>query len=92
LPAAQRAVELMPENVPARSAFGLALLKTGRYAEAAEQLRDVNLPAARYNLACAYARLGRLDEARAALAQAVALNPQFAEFATRDPELAALRN
>jgi Flp pilus assembly protein TadD len=70
----------------------LVLLKTGNYAEAADRLRDVKLPAARYNLACAYARLGRLDEARTALAEAVALNQQFADFATRDPELAALRN
>jgi protein O-mannosyl-transferase len=92
LPVAQRTVELLPDSVPARSALGLIFLKTGHYAEAIGQLRDVNLPAARYNLAGAYARLGRLDEARVALAEAVALNPQFAEFAARDPELAALRN
>jgi tetratricopeptide (TPR) repeat protein len=92
LPAATWAVKLMPDNVPARSALGLALLKNGRSAEAVEQLRDVRLPAARYNLACALAQLGRLDEARAALAEAIALNPQFADFAARDPELAALRN
>ncbi len=91
LPIAKRTVELLPDNIPARSALGLVLLKTGHYAEAVDRLQDVNLPAARYNLACAYARLERLDEARTALAQAVALNPQFAAFAARDPELAALR-
>lgn len=89
--AARGAVELMPDNPAARSALGLALLKSGRYAEAVEQLRDVRLPAARYNLACAQARLGRLDDARAALDEAVALEPRFAEWAARDPELAALR-
>ncbi len=89
--AARGAVGLMPDNLAARSALGLALLKTGQYAEAVEQLRDVPLPAARYNLACAYARLGRLEDARAALDEAVALEPKFAEWAARDPELAALR-
>jgi tetratricopeptide (TPR) repeat protein len=91
VPMARRAVELRPDNLPARSLLGLALLKTGAFAEAAEQLKDVNLPAARYNLACAYARLGRLEDARSALAGAVALEPKFAELATRDPELASLR-
>jgi len=46
---------------------------------------------ARYNLACALARLGRLDEALDALAAAVALDADLAALARDDGDLAALR-
>jgi predicted Zn-dependent protease len=62
-----------------------------------EQLRqaiesDQTLWAARYNLACAYARLGRLSEAYDVLQKLLATHPEYAALATRDGELAALRN
>ena len=94
LAAAQRAVELLPTNVPAHAAYGLAALKTGQYAAAVRELEttlrlQANLPAAHYNLACAYAHLGRRAEAVRALRQAVAIKPDLAAIAQRDP---ALRN
>lgn len=46
---------------------------------------------AAYNLACANAGAGRLDEAATALAEAIALNPDVRENALRDSDLAALR-
>lgn len=46
---------------------------------------------AAYNLACAYAGAGQLDEAATALAEAIALNPDVRENAQRDRDLAALR-
>lgn len=97
LPVAQRAVELDGDEVVGRAALGLALLKLNQPAEAAEQLAEVvrrraDMPAARYNLACAYARLGRLEEAREALRLAMEKAPRYADLAARDPDLAALRN
>ena len=47
---------------------------------------------ASYNLACARARSGLLDEAAAAVAEAVALNPDVRANASRDPDLAAVRD
>ena len=45
----------------------------------------------RFNLACYEAQLGRLEEARAFLAQACRLNPGCAELAKTDPDLEPLR-
>ncbi len=47
---------------------------------------------ASYNLACARARSGLLDEAAAAVAEAVALNPDVRANASRDRDLAAVRD
>jgi len=47
---------------------------------------------ASYNLACALARAGRLDQAAAALREAVMLNPDVRANARRDRDLAALRD
>jgi len=44
-----------------------------------------------YNLACAEARAGRTDDARAHLDEAVVANPGYAERARTDPDLEALR-
>jgi tetratricopeptide (TPR) repeat protein len=80
----------------ARATLGTIYLKTHAYDQAVEQLRqaiagDGTLWAARYNLACAYARLGRLAEAYDVLRELVASRPDYATLAARDGELAALR-
>lgn len=45
----------------------------------------------RFNLACYEAQLGRLEEARAFLAEACRLNPHCVELAKTDPDLEPLR-
>jgi hypothetical protein len=47
---------------------------------------------ASFNLACARTGAGLLDEAAAAVAEAIALNPDVAGNAARDPDLAPLRS
>ena len=46
---------------------------------------------ASYNLACARAGAGQLDEAAAALADAITLNPDVRANALRDEDLAGVR-
>jgi quercetin dioxygenase-like cupin family protein len=72
------------------------LFAAGEYDRARDLLRDavVRHPGhatMRYNLACAEARLGDVDEARAHLARAVELNPELAETARTDPDLESVR-
>jgi len=81
----------------ARATLGLIDLKLHDYNEAVVQLEqavagDGALWAAQYNLACAYARTGRLADAYNVLAALVEKQPQYASLAARDGELAALRN
>ena len=81
----------------ARGALGVIYLKTHEYNEAIAQLQqaiaaDGTLWAAQYNLACAYARTGRLANAYGVLEALLAKQPQYAALAARDGELAALRN
>ena len=45
-----------------------------------------------YNLACAEARAGRLDDAVAHLTESVGLEPRFAEAAASDDDLASIRD
>ena len=47
---------------------------------------------ARYNLACARAGAGLLEDAAAAVADAIALNPDVRANAATDPDLASLRD
>ncbi|MGA2221289.1 MAG: tetratricopeptide repeat protein [Verrucomicrobiia bacterium] len=96
LPYTREALELNPTNSSVRAMLGLIYLKTRQFTEAAPELQEAlrlnpDLPAARYNLACAYSRLGRFAEAFAALENLLPSQPQFAQAATRDTELAALR-
>ncbi|MCG3149071.1 MAG: hypothetical protein PCFJNLEI_02529 [Verrucomicrobiae bacterium] len=91
-----RATELLPGDAVGHAALGLGLLKVGKPREAVAPLERAvelrgNLPAARYNLACAYAGTGRLEDAARVLAEAVALEPGLAGLAERDPALARLR-
>lgn len=76
--------------------LGLALLRFGKPAEAVPVLeRAVRLggePATRYNLACAYALVGRKEEAFAALEGAVAAGFSDRNTLEADPDLASLRS
>jgi hypothetical protein len=81
----------------ARGTLGVICLKAHDYNQAIVQLQqaiagDGTLWAARYNLACAYARTGRLAEAYAVLQALLAKQPQYAALAARDGELTALRD
>jgi spermidine synthase len=80
------------ENVSARYAAATALLESGKFADAVEQLRAVIQRApesvqARNNLGVALASLGRLDEAIEQFQQALTLDPSF-EDARRNLTLA----
>jgi tetratricopeptide (TPR) repeat protein len=97
---AERAVTHSDPRAPqlpvARATLGAIYLKTHAYTQAVEQLQqaiaaDGTLWAARYNLACAYARLNRLAEAYDALRELLAIQPEYAALAARDGELAGLR-
>ena len=81
----------------ARATLGTVYLKTHQYNLAIGQLQqaiaaDETLWAARYNLACVYARLGRQSEAYAELQQVIGARPEYAALAVRDGELAQLRD
>ncbi len=96
LPYATRAIELIPDSPEAHATAGTVDLKLRRYGDAARELGEAirlkpTLFAARYNLACAYARLGRLGEAYGVLQELLASQPEYASLAVRDGELAALR-
>jgi tetratricopeptide (TPR) repeat protein len=72
-----------PDRALELSAHGVA---TANYLRAPDQARGM----ASYNLACAQARTGRLDEAAATLTEAIKLNPDLTANATRDRDLAEL--
>jgi hypothetical protein len=60
---------------------------TARYLKAPDQATGM----AAYSLACAQAQAGLTGEASRALAEAIRLNPDVRANATRDPDLARLR-
>ncbi len=86
-----------PQLPMARSTLGAIYLKTHAYDLAVGQLQqavkaDGTLWAAQYNLACSYARLGRLPEAYDELRAVIAAQPEYATLAARDGELKPLRD
>ncbi|MHC4400239.1 MAG: tetratricopeptide repeat protein [Planctomycetota bacterium] len=73
-----------------------ALFKTGQYAEAEKRCRAAiglipHNPIPHYNLACALARQGRVDEALASLEKAVELGFSRVDQLKTDDDLASLR-
>jgi tetratricopeptide (TPR) repeat protein len=74
-----------PDRAVALAAHGVT---TAGYLAAPDPARGM----ASYNLACALARAGRLDQAAEALREAVTLNPDVRANARRDPDLAAVRD
>lgn len=72
----RRVLELRPEDVPARFFVGLGLMRQGRWEEAAQMHEGAAqhpsaLPPVFHNLAYSLERLGRYDEAWAALDEAI---------------------
>ena len=89
-------LERSPDHVPALEAVGHLYTRLGQHQKGlAADERLVRLrpgkPVARYNLACSYSLVGRLDEAFEALAEAVRLGYLDFKHLERDPDLAALR-
>lgn len=79
-PLLQRAIEIAPTSADARLQFGVCLVVLGRYTEAQEVLTDavrLNLKSAPAHAYLAYAdqQLGRMDEARKHLGEALAIDP-----------------
>jgi hypothetical protein len=74
-----------PDRAVALAEHGVA---TAAYLGAPAPIRGM----ASYNLACAQARAGLLDEAAATLTEAVTLNPDLRANARRDVDLAAVRD
>jgi tetratricopeptide (TPR) repeat protein len=85
------------EPSPWETAFAAApLLDAGRYDEALALLggglrEHPGNPSLLYNLACAEARAGRVEDAIAHLREAAAKEPRYAEAARSDPDFAAIR-
>ena len=95
-PCAELLAQIHPDDRDVCGLLGLVYLKTQQYGGAIQVLQplvqaDVWLPAARYNLACAYARLGSNDAAIATLCELLPREPRFVGMAQRDPELAGIR-
>jgi protein O-mannosyl-transferase len=95
-PYARQLLALNATNSSARALLGLIDLKTQRIADSIQELQEAlqlnpDLPAARYNLACAYSRAGRYAEACDALQILFSTQPQFAQLAARDSEFSGLR-
>ena len=80
------------------NADALPLFERGDYAGAKRVLEQAldeyeeGAAGTLFNLACAEARLGERDDALAHLADAVAQDPRFADFAREDEDLASIRD
>ena len=97
LPHAEIAVEVFPNTGLGHSTLGLVWLKLGEPARALKELQEAlrwgpQLVAPRYNLACAYARLGRFAEAYSTLQELARVDSQMLSFAARDGEFDGLRS
>jgi tetratricopeptide (TPR) repeat protein len=86
LPDSQDVLMALGNDYTQRGLFAKGLTVDQRLCE----LRDGD-PIAHYNLACSFSLLGRLDEALAALKQAVAYGYRDFEYVQQDPDLANLR-
>jgi len=76
----QRALELAPSNADAHDLYGRLCSALGRYDEAIvlqQRAKDLDPVAHRVDIATAYLRAGRLDEAFDAATQALELSPEY---------------
>ena len=95
-PYAEQAAAVLQDDPRALAVLGLFRLKTHQYDRAAAVLEralriDPAATGARYNLAGAYSRLGRLAEACETLRQLLAQDPRYGSLAARDAEFNDLR-
>ena len=95
LPYAVRLLDEQPDDCEVRGLTGLAYLQTGNYQEAIRTLEplvqtNLWLPAARYNLACAYIRIGSNEVATALLRDLIAHEPRFADLVRSNRNLSAI--
>jgi tetratricopeptide (TPR) repeat protein/fumarate reductase subunit D len=92
----EKAAYFEPTALDVRHRIAEVSHQMGDYAAAEREYRIIlkitEDPRARYNLACALARQGRVDEAIAELTRAVELAPgRYRAMAARDEDLASLR-
>jgi Flp pilus assembly protein TadD len=93
---AQALLRANPDHVGALRLLGNTLCRCGEHEDALKvDRRLANLrpkdPIARYNLACSFSHLRRIDEALAELAASIRLGYREYEHMLRDPDLANLR-
>ncbi|MDX9971569.1 MAG: tetratricopeptide repeat protein [FCB group bacterium] len=94
---AAKAVELAPNRLDALTAYANVLKARGKMDEAEEYYRrsveaDPRHPTPYYNLACFYSLRKEPEKALEKLEQAFSIDPSFADFAQRDPDLSDLHN
>jgi tetratricopeptide (TPR) repeat protein len=94
---ARAVLRVRARRLDALAMLGHALTALGRHEEALEaDLRAVEVApedaTARYNLACSFANLGRVDEAISALREAVRLGYRDVRHMEADPDLASIRS
>jgi tetratricopeptide (TPR) repeat protein len=78
------AIALDPRHEPTRTNYGIMLVKMGRVAEGAEQLKTVLSPAqVQYNLGSIYELQGKKEAAKAAFRRAIQLDPQMVDARAR---------
>lgn len=91
------ALALSPMDATTHYNYGVWLDVTGEPSLARREYEtalhfDSQMPAALYNLACSYAREGRIEKAAPFLEEAIALNPAFREEAKTDPDFDRVRD
>ncbi len=96
VPVYEEALRGDPDDLQVLAYLGAAYTKLGRHEEALEMDRRLAAlaprdPVVRYNLACSYALLGRIDEAFRELDRAVELGYRDRSHLERDEDLANLR-
>lgn len=93
----RRALALSPMDATTHYNYGVWLDVTGDHDLARAEYEtaleiDPRMPAALYNLACSYAREGRIEKAAPYLEDAIAMNAAFREEAMRDPDFDRVRD
>lgn len=91
------ALALSPTDATTHYNYGVWLDVTGQPDHARREYEtalrfDERMPAALYNLACSYAREGRIEKAAPYLERAIELNPAFRDEALHDPDFDRVRD